>query len=68
MDYFKWIANSILWFIRQIFNKIFLGPIALASYSVPQQLTGKLSIISKSLRFLLPNLSRKTNNYEFDFS
>lgn len=71
----RWITlNGLLIQFYDLFDKylikIFLGPIALASYSVPQQLTGKLSIISKSLSaFLLPNLSRKkTNNFEFDFS
>ena len=29
--------------------KIFLGPVAIATYSIPQQLTGKLSIFSKKL-------------------
>ena len=43
--------------------KIFLGPIALATYSIPQQLTGKLSILSKGFSaYLLTNLSRKYND------
>ena len=63
----KWITlNSILVQFYDLFDKylikFFLGPIALASYSVPQQLTGKLSIISKSFSaFLLPDLSKKKN-------
>lgn len=71
----RWITlNGLLIQFYDLFDKylikIFLGPIALASYSVPQQLTGKLSIISKSFSaFLLPNLSRKkTDNYDFYFS
>ena len=43
--------------------KIFLGPIAVATYSIPQQLTGKLSILSKGFSaYLLPNLSKKNHN------
>lgn len=38
--------------------KIFIGPVALASYSIPQQLTGKLSIISKGISaVLLPSIA-----------
>ena len=61
----KWITlNGVLVQFYDLFDKylikFFLGPIALASYSVPQQLTGKLSIISKSFSaFLLPDLSKK---------
>ena len=61
----RWITlNSLLIQLYDLFDKylikIFLGPIAVATYSIPQQLTGKLSIISKSFSaFLLPNLSKK---------
>ena len=61
----KWITlNSLLIQFYDLFDKylikIFLGPIAVASYSVPQQLTGKLSVISKSFSaFLLPNLAKR---------
>ena len=61
----KWITlNSILIQLYDLFDKYlikyFLGPIAVATYSIPQQLTGKLSIISKSFSaFLLPDLSKK---------
>ena len=49
--------------------KIFLGPIAIATYSIPQQLTGKLTIISKGFSaYLLPNLSRKKNDSVFNFT
>ena len=49
----KWITlNSLLVQFYDLFDKylikIFLGPIKVATYSIPQQLTGKLSIISKS--------------------
>ena len=61
----KWLTlNSILVQFYDLFDKylvkIFIGPIALASYSIPQQLTGKLSILSKGFSaFLLPFLSKK---------
>ena len=49
--------------------KIFLGPIAIATYTIPQQLTGKLSIFSKGFSaFLLPTLSRRggdTNSFNY---
>lgn len=71
----KWITlNSLLVQFYDLFDKylikFFLGPIALASYSIPQQLTGKLSIISKSFSaYLLPDLSKKNiNNQTFEFS
>ena len=50
--------------------KIFLGPIAIATYSIPQQLTGKLSIFSKGFSaFLLPNLSKKNQDIKsFNFT
>ena len=61
----KWITlNSVLIQFYDLFDKylikFFLGPVAVATYSIPQQLTGKLSIISKSFSaFLLPNLSKR---------
>ena len=71
----RWITlNSLLIQLYDLFDKylikIFLGPIAVATYSIPQQLSGKLSIISKSFSaFLLPNLSKKKiDNLSFNFS
>ncbi len=71
----RWITlNSILIQFYDLFDKylikFFLGPVAVATYSIPQQLTGKLSVISKSFSaFLLPNLSkRKIDNQSLDFS
>ena len=71
----RWITlNSVLIQFYDLFDKylikFFLGPVAVATYSIPQQLTGKLSIISKSFSaFLLPNLSkRKIDNQSLDFS
>jgi len=64
----KWLTlNNILVQFYDIFDKylvkIFLGPIALATYSIPQQLTGKLSIFSKGLSaILLTILSKKKKN------
>ncbi len=61
----KWLTlNSILIQFYDLFDKylikIFIGPVALTSYSIPQQLTGKLSILSKGFSaFLLPFLSKK---------
>lgn len=66
----KWLTlNSLLIQFYDLFDKylvkIFLGPVAIATYSIPQQLTGKLSIFSKGFSaFLLPNLSRKKNNIQ----
>ena len=50
----KWITlngilNQFFDLIDKFLIKIFLGPASIAIYSVPQQLTGKLSIISKVL-------------------
>ena len=64
----KWLTlNSLLIHFYDLFDKylvkIFLGPIAIATYSIPQQITGKLSIFSKGFSaFLLPNLSKKKSN------
>ena len=71
----KWITlNGILTQFYDLLDKYlikyFLGPIALTIYTVPQQLTGKLSIFSKSFSaFLLPDLSKKkVNNVDFEYS
>ena len=64
----RWLTlNNILVHFYDLFDKylikIFLGPIAIATYSIPQQLTGKLSILSKGFSaYLLTNLSRKLND------
>ena len=71
----KWLTlNSLLVQFYDVFDKylikIFLGPIALATYSIPQQITGKLSVVSKGFSaFLLPFLSRKNfKNNDFNES
>ncbi len=49
--------------------KIFIGTPSMALYSIPQQLTGKLSILSKGFSaFLLPNISKRNKNLEFFYS
>jgi O-antigen/teichoic acid export membrane protein len=61
----KWLTlNNILVQFYDIFDKylvkILLGPVALATYSIPQQLTGKLTIFSKGFSvILLTILSKK---------
>ena len=71
----KWLTlNSILVQFYDVFDKylikIFLGPVYLATYSISQQITGKLSVLSKGFSaFLLPFLSRKNhNNKDFNTS
>jgi len=69
----KWLtSNSILdqfyYLLDKYLIKIFLGPIALATYSIPQQIMWKLSVISKGFSaFLLPLLSKK-NSTNDDFN
>ena len=70
--YFKknspWLSlNSALVQIYDIFDKylikIFLGSGLMAIYSIPQQITGKLTILSKGFSaFLLPNLYNNKND------
>ena len=71
----KWLTlNSVLIQFYDVFDKylikMFLGPVYLATYSIPQQITGKLSILSKGFSaFLLPFLSRKNyKNKDFNTS
>ena len=48
---------------------IFLGPISLSLYSIPQQITGKLTIISRAFSsYLLPYLSSGKKNLDFNQS
>ncbi len=71
----RWLTlNSILVHFYDLFDKylvkIFLGPVAIATYSIPQQLTGKLSILSKGFSaYLLTNLSsKKRDNAVFNYT
>ena len=76
--YFKknspWLTlNSALIQLYEMLDKylvnIFMGASFMAIYSIPQQLTGKLSIISKALStFLLPNMTNKNQQDEFFYS
>lgn len=47
------VLNIVFDFTDRYLIKIFIGPAALALYSIPQQLTGKLSIISKGIAAVL---------------
>ena len=70
----RWLTlNAILIQFYDLFDKylikIFMGPVALATYSIPQQLTGKLSIFSKGFSaFLLPLFSKKKANHDFNLT
>ena len=60
------INNQIYDFIDKYLIKFFLGPAALALYSISNQITGKLAVVSKSLSAaLLPKIS---NNKKFDIN
>ncbi len=49
--------------------KIFIGPIALAIYSIPYQLAGKITIFSKSISaVLLPEISFGKETESFNYS
>ena len=64
----RWLTlNNILIHFYDLFDKylvkIFLGPVAIATYSIPQQLTGKLSILSKGFSaYLLTKLSSNSHD------
>ena len=49
--------------------KVFIGPAALAIYSIPYQLAGKISTFSKSISaVLLPEISRENQNNKNNFN
>jgi len=57
------ILNILYDFADKYLIKIYMGPSALALYSIPQQLTGKLSIISKGIAaVLLPYIAYEKKN------
>jgi O-antigen/teichoic acid export membrane protein len=64
----KWFSiSNLLSFFYDLIDKylinIYLGPVALATYSIPQQATGKLSIISKGISaVLLPTIAFEKKN------
>merc|ERR1711966_122129 len=56
-------------FIDKYLIKIFIGPIALAIYSIPYQLAGKITIFSKSISaVLLPEISEGKEKSNFNYS
>jgi len=64
----KWFSissmiNILYDFTDKYLIKIYMGPSALAIYSIPQQLTGKLSIVSKGITaVLLPSIAYEKKN------
>ncbi len=56
-------------FLDKYLINIFIGPVALAIYSIPYQLAGKITIFSKSLSaVLLPEISSEKYNDSFNIS
>ena len=56
-------------FVDKYLIKIFMGPITLAIYSIPYQLAGKLTILSKSISaVLLPEISYSNEKINFNHS
>ncbi len=56
-------------FIDKYLINFFIGPIALAIYSIPYQLAGKITIFSKSIAaVLLPEISSGNERKNFDYS
>ena len=68
--YFIHFSNiQIFDFMDKYLIKIFLGPVSLAMYSIPYQLAGKITILSKSLAaVLLPNISLGNETKKFNYS
>ena len=56
-------------FIDKYLVKILIGPVALAIYSIPYQLAGKITIFSKSISaVLLPEISEGKERSNFNYS
>ena len=56
-------------FVDKYLIKILIGPIALAIYSIPYQLAGKITIFSKSISaVLLPEISEGKGKSNFNYS
>ena len=56
-------------FVDKYLIKIFIGPVALAIYSIPYQLAGKITIFSKSISaVLLPEISEGKERSNFNYS
>ena len=69
MVFFTFFNIQIYDFMDKYLIKLFLGPISLAIYSIPYQLAGKITILSKSIAaVLLPDISRGNENKNFNYS
>ena len=68
--YFLHLVNlQIFDFADKYLIKILIGPIALAIYSIPYQLAGKITIFSKSISaVLLPEISEGKEKSNFNYS
>ncbi len=68
--YFVHISNIQIYdFIDKYFIKLILGPVSLAIYSIPYQLAGKITVLSKSIAaVLLPNISSGNEIRNFNYS
>jgi len=68
--YFLHLVNlQIFDFTDKYLIKILIGPIALAIYSIPYQLAGKITIFSKSISaVLLPEISEGKEKSNFNYS
>ena len=63
------INQQIFDFVDKYLIKIFIGPVALAIYSIPYQLAGKITIFSKSISaVLLPEISEGKDKENFNYS
>jgi CMP-N-acetylneuraminic acid synthetase len=63
------IVNYIYDYSDKYFIKIFLGPASVSLYSIPQQIMGKITTISKAMSaVLLPDMSEYKSNNLFNYS
>ena len=68
--YFLHMTNLQIYdFVDKYLIKLFLGPVSLAIYSIPYQIAGKITILSKSISaVLLPDISYGKNKHNFSYS
>jgi O-antigen/teichoic acid export membrane protein len=63
------IVNYIYDYSDKYFIKIFLGPVNVGLYSIPQQIMGKITTISKAMSaVLLPDMSENKSNNLYNYS
>jgi len=63
------IVNYIYDYSDKYFIKIFLGPANIGLYSIPQQIMGKITTISKAMSaVLLPDMSENKSNNLYNYS